>query len=330
MADITTKYAGLILRNPIIVGSCGLTNSVEDIKKLESSGAAAVVLKSIFEEEIQLDAKDSLYKAQKDNLLYASHSETFDYIDQQTQKDSLEKYVKLIKDTKKQVYIPVIASINCVTPYVWTDFAAKIQDAGVDAIELNIFINPFDASKISTEETYAFIVKEVKLKISVPVTVKISNYLSRPVTVMNNLSSEGVDGIVLFNRFYQSDIDIQKEEVIDGNKFSNPEEYLTSLKWIAMLSGKIKTDFAASTGIYNGETLVKFLLAGAKAVQVVSVLYKNGFDQINIMLSFLEKWMAEKGYGYIDQFSGKLNKSHIANQASFERIQFMRYFSGIE
>jgi dihydroorotate dehydrogenase (fumarate) len=217
-----------------------------------------------------------------------------------------------------------------VTPYVWTDFAAKIQDAGADAIELNIFINPFDASKINTEETYAVIVKEVKSKISVPVTVKISQYLSRPGAIMNTLSSEGADGIVLFNRFYQSNIDIHKEEIIDGNKFSNPEEYLTSLKWVAMLSGKIKTDFAASTGIYDGETLVKFLLAGAKAVQVVSVLYKNGFDQINIMLSFLEKWMEEKGYGYIDQFSGKLNKSPIANQASFERIQFMRYFSGIE
>jgi dihydroorotate dehydrogenase (fumarate) len=330
MADITTKYAGLLLRNPIIVGSCSLTQSVEDIKKLESSGAAAVVLKSIFEEEMQMEAKDNYYQAQKDKLLYASHSETFDYIDQQIQKDSLDKYVKLIRDTKKKVYIPVIASINCVTPYVWTDFAGKIQDAGADAIELNIFINPFDKSKSNTEEIYTHILKEVHSKISIPVTVKISQYLSRPGIIIDNLSSAGVNGIVLFNRFYQSDIDINKEEVVDGNKFSNPEEYLTSLKWIAMLSGKIKVDFAASTGVHDGETMIKLLLAGAKAVQVVSVLYKNGFEQINTMLSVLEKWMEKKGYGYIDQFAGKLDNSHIKNHAAYERIQFMRYFSGIE
>ncbi len=330
MADITTKYAGLLLRNPIIVGSCSLTQSTEDIKKLESSGASAVVLKSIFEEEMQMEARDSYYQAQKDKLLYSSHSETFDYIDQQIQKDSLDKYLKLILDTKKQVYIPVIASINCITPYIWTDFASKIQDAGADAIELNIFINPFDTSKTNTEETYAHIVKEVRSKVTIPVTVKISQYLSRPGVIANTLASEGVIGIVLFNRFYQSDIDIKKEEVIDGNKFSNSEEYLTSLRWIAMLSGKIKADMAASTGIHDGETMIKLLLAGAKAVQVVSVLYKNGFEQINVMLSFLEKWMQKKGYGYIDQFCGKLDNSHIPNHAAYERIQFMRYFNGIE
>jgi dihydroorotate dehydrogenase (fumarate) len=330
MADITTKYAGLLLRNPIIVGSCSLTQSPDEIKKLESAGAAAVVLKSIFEEEMQLEAKDNYIQAQKEKLLYAAHSETFDYIDQQIQKDSLDKYVKLIHDTKKNIYIPVIASINCVTPYVWTDFAGKIQDAGADAIELNIFINPFDASKSNTEEMYTRILKEVRSRITIPVTVKISQYMNRPAVVINNLSLAGVNGIVLFNRFYRSDIDISKEEIVDGNKFSNPEEYLTSLRWIASLSGKIKTDFAASTGIHDGETMVKLLLAGAKAVQLVSVLYKNGFEQINTMLSFLEKWMEKKGYGYIDQFSGKLNSSHISNHAAYERIQFMRYFSGIE
>jgi dihydroorotate dehydrogenase (fumarate) len=330
MADITTKYAGLVLRNPLIVGSCSLTQSVDEIKKLEANGAAAVVLKSIFEEEMQLEAKDSYKKARNDKLIYAAHSETFDYIDQQIKKDSLDNYVKLIRDTKKKVYIPVIASINCITPYVWTDFAARIQDAGADAVELNIFVNPFDLSKSNSEEIYSHILKEVISKITIPVTIKISQYISRPGIIINNLAKEGAKGIVLFNRFYQSDIDIDKEEVIDGNKYSNTGEYLTSLRWIAMLSGNIKVDLVASAGVHNGETLVKFLLAGAKAVQVVSVLYKNGFGQISAMLSFLEKWMEQKGYGYLDQFSGKLDNSHITNHAAYERIQFMRYFSGIE
>lgn len=330
MADITTKYAGLLLRNPIIIGSCGLTASTGDIKRFESAGAAAIVFKSIFEEEMLLEALNNIDQAEKNKLIYSYFSETFDYIDQQIQKKGLEKYLRLIRDTKKEVYIPVIASVNCITPYVWTDFASKIQDAGADALELNIFLNPSEISNINEENTYLKILKEVCGKVTIPVTVKIGRYFSRPGQMIESLASEGAKGIVLFNRFYQSDIDINSENIIDGNKFSNPEEYLEPLRWIALMSGKIKADLAASTGVHNGETLIKLLLAGAKAVQVVSVMYSKGPEQIDVMLAFLEKWMEKKGYGYIDQFQGKLNSNNIKNPSAFERLQFMKYFDGVE
>jgi dihydroorotate dehydrogenase (fumarate) len=330
MAELSTKYAGLLLRNPIVVGSCSLTNSIEEIKKLESAGAAAVVLKSLFEEEILLEIKENQNLSKKDNLFYSTYSESFDYIDQQIKKEKLDQYLELIHNTKKKVLIPVIASVNCVSSYEWTDFACKIEAADADALELNIFINPFDNSQSNTDEAYGKILKAVSSKVSIPVTVKISHFISKPGSVLDSLANEGAKGIVLFNRFYQTDIDINKEKVVDGSKFSGHEEYLTSLKWIALMSGKLKTDFAASTGIYDGETLVKFLLAGAKAVELVSVLYKNGYSEINNMLSFLEKWMEKKGYGHIDQFNGKLNSSEVQNQVAFDRIQFMRYFGGIE
>jgi dihydroorotate dehydrogenase (fumarate) len=330
MADITTKYAGLLLRNPIIVGSCTFSSTVDTIKKLESQGAAAVVLKSLFEEEIQLESERLIEMARKDNIIYSTLSETIDYIDVQVKKENLEQYLKLISDAKKKIYIPIIASINCITPYIWKEFALKIQDAGADAIELNIFLNPSEPSQPVDESIYYQIVKEVRLKVTIPLTIKIGTSFSNPGAVISEISASGANGIVLFNRFYQTDIDIEKEKLTDGRKYSNASEYLTTLRWIALMSNRIKTDLAASNGIHNGETMIKMLLAGAKAVQVASVLYTKDFTQINEMLRYLEKWMEKKGYGYIDQFRGKLNSSDIRNFSAFERIQFMRYFSGME
>jgi dihydroorotate dehydrogenase (fumarate) len=330
MIDLSVKYLGLTLKNPVIVGSSDLSNSVEEIKKLESNGAAAVVLKSIFEEEILLEANKKIEEAGKDQMIYTELSETLDYIDLHLKEDKLGKYLKLISDAKKEVLIPVIASINCITPYEWTDFTAKIQDAGADALELNIFLNPTDLSDRDFEQTYFEIIKRVLGRVKIPVAVKISPYFTKPGLMIKKLSETGISGLVLFNRFYTPDIDIDSFTVISANKFSTEHEYRSVLRWIALMSDKVKCSLAASTGIHSGESVIKQILAGADVVEVVSVLYQKGAGQINVMLNDIESWMNKKGYNYVGQFKGMATRVSAGNYAAFERMQFMKYFSGIE
>ena len=330
MADLTTKYLGITIKNPIIIGSSGLSNSVEDIKKLESNGAAAVVLKSIFEEEILHEAYAKAREAEKDRMMYSGLSETLDYIDLHIKEDKMGKYLKLISDTKKEILIPVIASINCITPYEWTDFAIKLQDAGADALELNIFLNPADFSDRDFEQTYVDIVHKVVSKVSIPLSVKICPFFTKPGLMIKKLSGTGIAGIVLFNRFYTPDINIESFELESANIYSNPQDYGNVLRWIALMSKKVKCDLAAGTGIHDGETVIKQILAGACAVQIVSVLYQKGLEQINVMLSYIENWMTKKGYNYLSQFKGKVSQEGIKDPPAFERMQFMKYFSGIK
>ena len=331
MADLTTKYLGLTLKNPIIVGSSGLTDSVEGIKEIEKNGAGAVVLKSLFEEQIRLDVKKMLKDADEDELTYSKYSETFDYIDHHIRQDSLENYLQLIKGAKEEVLIPVIASINCFSASGWTNFAKKIEEAGADALELNIFNLPSDLS-LSHEanlKAYFEIIEKVMKEVNIPISIKVSWFFSNLGEFIQILSQTGVNGIVLFNRFFSPDIDIDKYEVIPANKYSSPDEITHSLRWIALMSGRIKCDLAASTGIHDGKGVIKQLLAGANAVEVVSTLYKNGLGQIQKMLTELEDWMEENRYNYIDQFMGKMSYDRSQNPAVYERMQFMKYYSGI-
>ncbi|UCH13056.1 MAG: dihydroorotate dehydrogenase-like protein [Bacteroidales bacterium] len=330
MLDLSVKYLGLTLKNPIIVGSSDLSSTVEEVKKLESNGASAVVLKSLFEEEILLEAATKAEEARIDQMFYAELSETLDYIDLHIKEDKLAKYLKLISDAKKQVLIPVIASINCITPYEWTDFTVKIQDAGADALELNIFLNPTDLSDKNFEQTYFDIIGKVMKKVKIPVSVKISPYFAKPGLMIKKLSETGISGLVLFNRFFSPDIDINSLEVKSANKFSTETEQYNVLRWIALMSDKVKCSLAASTGIHSGESVIKQILAGADAVQVVSALYRKSPGHINVMLKDIEKWMNKKGYNYISQFKGKVSQESARNNAAFERMQFMKYFSGIE
>ncbi len=332
MADLTTNYLGLTLNNPIIVGSSGLTDSVEKIKELERNGAGAVVLKSLFEEQILLEAEHKLKMAEKNNMMYAEHSETFDYIDLHIKEKELNNYLELIGKAKKEVMIPVIASVNCITSQEWTSFARDIEKAGADALELNIFIMPFNLEKESAdiEKVYYEILEKVKQQVSIPVSVKISPYFANLGKVIKNLSDKGADGIVLFNRFASPDIDIEKLKVTHANIYSTPEEIHNSLRWIAILGKRVKCDLAASTGAHDGEAVIKQILAGASVVQVASAIYKNGPDYIIQMKNKLHDWMDSKGFLYIDQFKGRLSREKSENPEVFERIQFMKYFSEIK
>ncbi len=329
MIDLSTNYLGLKLKNPIVAASSGLTGSLEGLLSMEKHGAGAVVIKSIFEEEILLQAELEVQEAEKDPMIYSGHSEILDYIDLHIKEDKLKDYLKLIRDARKNLSIPVIASINCISSEDWTHFTRKMEEAGADALELNIFLNPADFKNKEFEKAYFKIIKKVLDNVKIPVAIKISKYFTRLGLSVKALSESGVAGIVLFNRFYTPDIDIEKIAITSANMFSTPEEQYETLRWTAIMSEKIDCDLAASTGIHKGEDVVKMILAGANVTQLASTLYKNGPDQISRILKKVEKWMAEKGFDSLDQFRGMIARMYGNDPAAFERMQFMKNFSEI-
>lgn len=298
------------------------------MKKLEENGAAAVVLKSIFEEEIMHEydriVAEEAPKRYKDEFL--------DYLDYRIKNENLESYGKLIADSKKALQIPVIASVNCSSKHEWTNFANVIQDAGADALEVNMFFLPTDFNKSAqqTENDYIEIIERLKKKITIPIALKISYYFTNLATVIRNLSMSGVNGLVLFNRYYSPDIDIEKLEISSGNVFSHPDDHALTLRWIAIMSGRVQCDLAASTGIHDGGAVIKQILAGASAVEVVSAIYNKGPERIQNMLKDIKKWMAHHNFESIGAFRGRLSQSKTINPALFERVQFMKYFSDNE
>jgi len=315
-----TSYLGLKLKNPLIVGSCGLTNSVENIKELADNGAAAVVLKSIFEEEILTEYFATIKNAHPDELNY------LDYYDYKIKQNNVQKYIDLIKNAKKAVDIPIIASINCTSSHEWTYFTEKIEEAGADALELNIFMMPYLKDKTGTdnENIYFDIIEKVKSKVNIPVSVKMSHYFSNLGRFIERLS-EKVDGLVLFNRFYSPDFDIDNEEIYAGHIYSSKFEMHIPLRWIAMTYGHLKSSIAASTGIHSGADVIKMLLAGADATEIVTTLYQHGPEKIKSMLGELEDYMKKHNYTGIKDFKGKLSLKKAENPSAFYRVQFMKY-----
>ncbi|MFT3740116.1 MAG: dihydroorotate dehydrogenase-like protein [Breznakibacter sp.] len=326
MANLSTSYMGLPLKSPIIASSSGLTASVKEIRELEKFGAGAVVLKSLFEEEIVVELEKQRGRMFSSSYLYPETIEFYEYDDTE---DSLSSYLRLIAECKQRVRIPVIASINCVTSYNWPEFARTLQDAGADALELNLFVLPsnLEATAFENEKLVIDVVRRVKSQVSIPVSVKISHYFSSLGTTVKNISQTGVDAIVMFNRFYSPDIDLDVLDVVSGNVFSKPDDYYLSLQWIGLMSGRVDCQLAASTGVHNAGTALKMLLAGAQTVQVASCLYKNGTPYLSAILNGMSQWMDEKGFGNIDSLRGILAQNQVINPAGYERLQFMKYFA---
>lgn len=329
MVDITTKYIGLQLKNPIIAGSSGLSGNIEGVKKLVDNNVGAIVLKSLFEEQITHEAYNTVKKTGEDFL----YPEAVDYIKNYTKSKSVNQYIDLISAAKKYSNTPIIASVNCVSDSEWTDFAKQIENAGADALELNVFILPSD-NKMSSEENekiYFRIIEKVRKLVKIPLALKMSYYSSGLTQLIEKISwTKNVDGIVMFNRSFSPDIDINTMKIHSTNVFSTPEEIATSLRWVAIMRDRISCDIAATTGIHNGEGVIKQILAGANAVQVASVLYKKGPEFINIMISEIEQWMTNNKFKSLNDFRGKMSQSKTENPAAFERVQFMKYFSNIE
>jgi dihydroorotate dehydrogenase (fumarate) len=325
MLDLTTTYMGIKLKNPIIASSSGLTNALSDIIDIEANGVSAIVLKSLFEEEIIMETQDNLNRMQASGFIYP---ETIEYFDFDEMGDPVADYLKLISDAKSEVKIPIIASINCITADKWPDFAKRIQEAGADGLELNIFSLSSDPGRtaLENEQVYFDVIEKVTKLVTIPVSIKLSPYNASLSNLIKRLSETPIKAIVLFNRYYRPDFDIHNFEFTTTNVLSSSAEMALPLRWIAIMADRINCDLAASTGIHNGEGVVKQLLAGAKAVQVCSTLYRNGLGQIQIMLNDVQEWMGERGFKKIDDFRGKMSQVRSYNPAAFERVQFMQFF----
>jgi len=325
MADLSTTYMGLKLRNPLIVASCDLTRSADGVKKCSDAGAGAVVLKSLFEEQIKTETRIT----EQDMWLYG-HSEAFEYVEKMGMAMGPREYLKVIKDAKAASDIPVIASLNCISPRWWVDYARQIAAAGADALELNIAVLPSDAKRTGQEieNVYLDIVGALAGEIDIPFAVKIGAHFSSIAWMADHLARRGASALVLFNRFYHLDVDIDKLELAPGLKLSSPDEISLPLRWIGLLAGRVKCDLAATTGVHDGEGLIKQLLVGASAVQVCTGLYLNGVEHIGKILADTQAWMDEHGFAGIDDFRGKLSQAESKHPELFERLQYIKTYTG--
>ena len=319
--DMKTTYMGLELKNPIIVSSSKLTSTIDNIRKCADHGAGAIVLKSLFEEQLLADANKLMDKDEK----YFWYPEAVDYINQHSKDFGVKEYLELLTEAKKYTTIPIIASINCVSADEWPKFARNLEEAGADGIELNIAIIPMtgDISSKEVEDKYVEIIQEVKKYTSLPVSVKFGPLFTNPVNIIQRMDEAGADALVIFNRFYRPDINIHTESVVHNNILSGPEEMTQSLRWVSLLSDKVKCDVAANTGIHDAEGMIKQLLGGADAVQICSTLYSNGISYIDTMLGDLKTWMEEHNYDSIGDFKGKIARDN-EHAAAFARVQFMK------
>jgi dihydroorotate dehydrogenase (fumarate) len=322
MINLTTNYAGLTLKNPLIVSSCGLTDNIDKIKKLEKAGAGAVVLKSLFEEQIKYEAGEF--------TRLTDYPQAEDYLNYYVRNNSVDQYLKLIENARKTVNIPVIASINCVSGSEWISFSKQIENAGASALELNVYVLPIgkDSPARTYEEIYLKLAADIRKLVRIPLIFKLGQNFTNPVNLIDQLYNRGVQAVVLFNRFYSPDINIDEQKVVSSDVLSTPEEIRNSLRWVAIASHFVeKIDIAASTGIHDGNAVIKQLLAGAKAVQVCSVLYKKGIGFIKEMLNGVGAWMNNNGFSDPEQFRGKMNYGNIKDPVVYERAQFMKYYS---
>lgn len=325
MTNLKTRFFGLELRNPIIVASSSLTAEGKKIKEFSDNGAGAIVLKSVFEEEVIKE-----YNEVAQGKTSAHFEEFIDYFDYKIRDRVLANYGELIREAKQVSAVPVVASINCVSAGDWLQFASQVADAGADAIELNLFILPFDPTRKAEDNRrfYMEAVREVAGRVKIPVAVKISSYFSDLASVCHELDGEKLAGITMFNRFSSPDIDIEGEKIIESGTLSNDNEYQLPLRWTGILSPRLKCPIAASTGIHNSAQVIKMLLAGASAVQMASVFYSKGPAYIAELLKEVEAWMQKKGYESLADFKGKLSLTAARNPAIYERAQYLSSFGG--
>lgn len=324
--DLSTTYLGLSLKNPIIVGSCGLSKTAEQIKACEKAGAGAVVMKSLLEEQIR-EAEAEMEKG------LSMHPEVMDYLRADLDmRYGSGKYTEIIEQAKEEVSIPVIASVNCYTSKWWTNYAKQIEEAGADALELNVYVVPADFAKTAAEleNVYLDILKAVKAQVKIPVALKLSPFFTSFGNFAAKMDTYGADGLVLFNRFVQPDIVISTLSTKIKPSFNDPVGFGRSLRWMGMLSGLLELDLAASGGIRDETAVIKMLLAGASAVQIVSVLYSKGLSKIQEILEGLEKWMEEKHFSSISDFQGRLNQVHNPLNESYIRAQYIKAIAGVE
>ncbi len=323
--DITTNYLGLQLRSPIVVGAAApLTEDLDNLKRMEDAGAAAIVLHSLFEEQLRQEKFELHHHLEygtesfAEALTYFPEPEVF-HVD-------ASEYLKHISQAKKMVNIPVIASLNSSTIGGWTNYAKELEIAGADALELNIYNIPtnMDMTGEQVEHNYINILQAVKSQVNIPVAVKLSPFFSNMANMSKKLVEAGVNGLVLFNRFYQPDIDIEELEVMTNVLLSTPQAMRLPMRWIAILYGRLEVDFAATSGVQKGQDVIKMMMVGANVTQVVGALLRHGINQIKVIETDMIKWMEENEYESIAQMRGSMSQINCPDESAFERAQYMK------
>ena len=322
MANLSTRFMGLTLENPIIAGASDLTSNMDSIKRIEQAGAGALVLKSLFEEQVQLER----YKLEEDTHagenLYAEMTSLFPKLEHAGPKEHL----MWVRKAKEAVRVPVIASLNAVNPKTWVEYARHLADQGVDALELNFFATPrdFQTTSSQVEEEQLDAVRAIRQSVSIPLAVKLSMFYSNPLHFISQLDGEKVNGLVLFNRLFQPDINADSETMALPFNFSTQADNRLPLRFAGLLHGKVKADVCASTGIMTGRDVVKMILAGAVTVQVVTSLYRNGVKSLAVMREELDRWMESKSYASLDSFRGKLSAQNSEDPWAYTRAQYAK------
>jgi dihydroorotate dehydrogenase (fumarate) len=324
MIDLSTTYMGLRLKNPVVPSSSPLSHTVEGIKRMEDAGASAVVMYSLFEEQITLDSL--LLHHQLDHNTFHTAEALSYFPELACYNVGPERYLNLIASAKRATEIPIIASLNAFSPGGWTRHAGLIEEAGADALELNVYYIPADPrlSSAEVEQVYIEILREVKQAISIPVAMKLSPHFSSPGHVAHRLVEEGVDALVLFNRFYQPDFDLENLEVAPRLVLSNSNEIRLPLTWVAILYGQLLTDFAITTGVHTHEDVLKGLMAGAKVTMMASELLQHGVGRITEVLRALKAWMEKREYESVMQMIGSMSQTNVANPSAFTRANYMK------
>ncbi len=322
--DLSTTYLGMKLKNPIVHSASPLTEHVDGIRRLEDAGASAIVMHSLFEEQITMECRELDHY-----LEYGTESfgEALSYFpDLESYKTGPEEYLELIAEAKRAVGIPIIGSLNGVSTGGWIDYATKIEQAGADALELNIYYIPTDLELTGIEvvRMHVDVVSDVKKSVSIPVAVKIGPFFTAMANVAHRLAEAGADGLVLFNRFYQPDIDLENLQVVPGLALSSSAELRLPLRWVAILYGRIPVDFGITTGVHTHEDVLKGLMAGAKVTMVASEILKKGVGRIGELLRDLSSWMEEHEYDSVGQMRGSMSQKNCAEPAAFERANYMK------
>lgn len=321
MVDLKTSYLGLELKNPIIVGASNLVTDMDALQQIEDAGAAAVVYKSLFEEQIQLERVQHEEGLEEYNERHAEMVSLFPKI----KHAGLEQHLHNLRKVVDKMNIPVIASLNCVYDVTWTEYAKKLEDTGVAALELNLYSNPRGVERTGKEivEQRLAILKKVKQTVNIPISVKLSPFYTNVLGVVDKMDKTGVDGFVMFNRIFQPDIDIETESLTFPWNLSNEGDYRLALRFAGLMYGNINANICSNTGIFNGNHVIQMLLAGADTVQIVSTLYKNGIGQIKNMLNELETWMEKKNYKTIEEFKGNVSKKNSTDPFAYRRSQYV-------
>jgi dihydroorotate dehydrogenase (fumarate) len=322
--DLTTSYLGLKLKNPIVPSASPLSHSLDGMKRLEDAGASAIVMYSLFEEQIAHDSAELSHYLSYGTESFAESLTYFPEVGEYNLGPG--EYVELVRKAKESLSIPVIGSLNGITAGGWTDYARKIQQAGADAIELNVYYISTDPNipAQDVEDRYAEVLHAVKRAVTIPVAMKLSPFFSSLGNMARRLDNAGVDGLVLFNRFYQPDIDLANLEVTPNVILSSPQALRLPLRWVAILHGRVKASLAATSGIHNAEDVVKMLMAGADVTMMCSALLKNGPEHLTKVLADVQQWMLEHEYLSVSQMKGSMSQKSVADPAAFERANYMK------